>query len=293
MILELAQGPARVRLAPALGGRVTCLRLACGTADPVDILHPFPEVETDLLRWPKGGLYPLVPYWGRIREGRLATADGVVRLRPHPDAMPHTLHGPAHRHPWRIDWASETAARLLYEHAGDEDWPWRFRASLTVALPTPERCELALALENAGELSMPAGVGFHPYFASAETTRLVLDAGRDWPMDGAHLSLPVPGDPIAWDGAVNGPVTRQIVNWSGRARLCRPETDILLEAGSELGCLVLHRPLAAKFLCLEPVSHVADASNLAAAGAGGSGARSLAAGERLVTSLAIIVARHA
>jgi aldose 1-epimerase len=292
-LLELTQGAAHVRLAPALGGRVTRLRLAGGSAGPVDILHPFPEVETDLLRWPKGGLYPLVPYWGRIREGRLATAGGVVRLRPHPDAMPHTLHGPAHRHPWRTDWAREAAAQLHYKHPGDEDWPWRFRATLTVALPTPERCELALAVENAGEGAMPAGLGFHPYFAAAETTRVVLDAGRDWPMDDAHLSLPAPGDLMVWDGAVNGPVTCQIVDWNGRARLCRPEADILLEAGPDLGCLVLHRPAAAAFLCLEPVSHVADAFNLAAAGVAGSGARSLMPGERLMTSLAIVVARRA
>lgn len=290
MVLELAHGAARVRLAPALGGRVTGLRLACGPASVVDILHPFPEIETDLLRWPKGGLYPLAPYWGRIRDGRLATVSGVARLRPHPDAMPHTLHGPAHRHPWRVEWANSTAARLHYEHAGDEDWPWRFRTTLTVALPAPERCELVLALQNAGEGAMPAGIGFHPYFASAETTCLLLDAARHWPMDDAHLSLPMPGEPMAWDGVVNGPLTRQVTSWNGRALLRRPETDVILEAGPELGCLVVHRPAAADFLCIEPVSHVADAFNLAAAGTVGSGACSLAPGDRLMASLAIVTA---
>lgn len=137
---------------------------------------------------------------------------------------------------------------------------------------------------------MPAGIGFHPYFAAAETTRLVLDAARHWPMDGAHLSLPAPGELVEWDGMVNGPVTRQVTSWNGRALLRRPETDVLLEAGPELGCLVLHRPAVADFLCIEPVSHVADAFNLAAAGTVGCGACSLVPGDRLMASLAIVTA---
>ena len=32
------------------------------------VLHPYPEQHTDLDQWGKGGLYPLVPYSGRVRD---------------------------------------------------------------------------------------------------------------------------------------------------------------------------------------------------------------------------------
>lgn len=55
MITELAQGAARARLAPHLGGRVTALSLAAPGREAVELLLPFPEDTSELLHWPKGG----------------------------------------------------------------------------------------------------------------------------------------------------------------------------------------------------------------------------------------------
>lgn len=286
-MIELAQGDARARLAPHLGGRLTALWLATWPGRSAEILHPFPEAATDLLRWPKGGLYPLVPYWGRIRDSRLMEAGNMVPVAPHPDAAPHTLHGSAHRHPWVVRHQGASAATLAYDHPGDGEWPWPFRAVLGVSLPTPACCELRLTLANTGDLAMPAGIGLHPYFSDADRTRVLVSADREWPMDAAQLSLPVPGHPYALDGALIGPVTRQLSDWKGRAMLRRPEGELRLEASPSLGCLVLHRPAGADWFCLEPVSHVADAFNLAAQGVEGTGARRLSPGEELTASLSL------
>jgi aldose 1-epimerase len=293
-VIELVQGTARLRLAPHLGGRVTALRLAPPGVAAAEILHPFPEDTTDLLRWPKGGLYPLVPYWGRIRDSLVSTETGAVALLPHPDAAPHTLHGPAHRHPWRATSSDATSATLAYAHPGDAEWPWPFRATLDIALPAAERCVIGLTIENTGGAAMPAGLGLHPYFAAAGATRLVLTGAQEWPMDAAMLSLPTPSGPLAWDGPLEGPVTRQASGWGGRALLRRPGLDVALKASPELACLVLHRPANADWLCLEPVTHVADAFNLAAAGVECTGARTLASGERLAVRLVMeaAAARH-
>jgi len=286
-VMELVQGLARLRLAPQLGGRVTALRLAPPGGGPAEILQPFPEDTIDLLRWPKGGLYPLVPYWGRIRDSLVSTETGAVALLPHPDAAPHTLHGSAHRHPWQAMRSDATSATLAYAHPGDAEWPWPFRTTLDVALPAAERCVLGLTIENTGRAAMPAGLGLHPYFAAAGATRLVLSAAQEWPMDSAMLSLPAPSGPLTWDGPLEGPVTRQASAWGGCALLSRHGFDVTLQASPELAYLVLHRPASADWLCLEPVSHVADAFNLAAAGVQGTGARRLAPGESLAVRLVI------
>src|SRR3954452_16426816 len=104
-VIQLEAGHAVLRAAPALGGRITALRLVPeGASDSVDVLLPFPE-ETKpdaLLHWPRGGIYPLLPYGNRIRNARLVFRGRVHDLPARPDAARHTLHGPAHRAPWHV-----------------------------------------------------------------------------------------------------------------------------------------------------------------------------------------------
>ena len=56
---------------------------------------------------------------------------------------------------------------------------------------------------------------------------------------------------------------------------------IIIDLKGDLTNLVLHVPVGAPYACIEPVTHVADAFNLAAAGVEGTGARVLQPGETL------------
>jgi len=274
LITELAQGAARARLAPHLGGRVTALSLAAPGREAVELLLPFPEDTSELLHWPKGGIYPLVPYSGRIRDGRLRGEGGEVALRPHPDAAPHTLHGPAHRRGWELRAVTGCTARMVHDHPGDDEWPWALRADMAVALPAPDCCRLELRLENTAGIRAPAGLGLHPYLTAPDGSGLGLSAAREWKLDAAVLpEATAPAMPgVAWDGAVAGPVTRQLSDWGGQAVLRLPGQGILtLQASPGLGHLVLHRPAGVDWLCLEPASHVVDGFNLHALGVAGTG----------------------
>lgn len=287
MVIVLENGAARLRLAPMLGGRITALDLAA-EGRPAPVLFPFPEDATALLHWAKGGLYPLLPYWGRIRDSRLTTSDGPVTLRPHPDAAPHTLHGPAHRHAWQPVRIGEDSAEIAHDHAGDDEWPWPYRGTLQAALPTPARCEITLVLTNTGARPMPAGIGLHPYFADPGTARLSLAAGHEWPLDAAGLSTPAPLGPCAFSGAVPGGTTRQAGGWDGTAVITHPGAHITLQANTVLDHVVLHRPAGdVGWFCIEPVSHLADAFNMAAQGTPGTGATLLAPGQSLTARLSL------
>jgi aldose 1-epimerase len=292
LITELAQGAARARLAPHLGGRVTALSLAPPGRAAVELLLPFPEDTSELLHWPKGGIYPLVPYSGRIRDGRLLAAAGEVVLRPHPDAAPHTLHGPAHRRAWELRAMTGCSARMVHEHPGDDEWPWALRAELLVALPAPDCCRLELRLENMAPARAPAGLGMHPYFSAPDGSSLSLSAAREWMLDAAVLpeaaAPPMPG--VVWDGAVAGPVTRQLSDWGGQAVLRPPQGALTLQVSPLLAHLVLHRPAGVDWLCLEPASHVVDGFNLDARGVSGTGALWLNPGEAITATMTLTLA---
>ena len=51
-----------------------------------------------------------------------------------------------------------------------------------------------------------------------------------------------------------------------RDRLARANTRVVMTADAPLDFLVVYTPRARPFLCAEPVSHMTDAFNLAAAG---------------------------
>jgi aldose 1-epimerase len=275
-IHELTCGAATLRLAPALGGRVTSLRLAGGgVARPV--LLAFPEDATDLLHWPKGGIYPLLPYGNRIRDARLA---GHV-LRPHPDAAPHSLHGPAHREPWMLMAATSTGATLQLDRAADDQWPWRIACRLRFDLPAPDRARIVIGLHNADVTPMPAGLGLHPYLPHAPDAEVTIAAPVDWPVAPDGLAGVPRAAPALCGPLPRGPVTCYRSGWDGHAVAALPGGGRLAvtRLSGPLDHIVLHRPGDAPYLCLEPMSHVADAFNRASEP--GSGARILAPGEAL------------
>jgi len=293
----LRSGSLAATLAPAAGGRIT--RLSSGTAggETIDWLVPLADAVRgagfESTQWPKAGCYPLVPFSNRIRDGRLAGPQGRVQLPLHPGER-HALHGVGQQRPWRLEQHAADRATMSYVHApGDHGWPWAFRAEQAVALDAAG-LSLELRISNEGRESMPSGCGFHPYFPARFAHGLQFDARSVWPADAEFLaSAPVPtalADDYASVRALpDVECTRYYGEWNGQARMAAADGPAIeLLASAALQHLVLHRPGPGAYFCLEPVSHVADAANLAAARAD-TGWRLLAPGEAMECRLRLTV----
>lgn len=290
-IVELRAGAARARIAPALGGRITSLELAGAGGEVVPVLHPYPEAVTTLLPWAKGGLYPLIPYSGRIANARLRHEGALIELTAHPGGEPHALHGPAHRHAWTLSGATADAAELCYVHEPDADWPWAFETALNVHLE-PGRCTIELRLTNRSASTMPAGIGAHPYVVCEPGDEIVFSAGSRWQFDAdflaTHEEPAACGDVTLSAGMLGRELTCFHAGWRGVLQLRRRDGSALaIDADGRLDHLVVHRPADARYVCVEPVSHVANGFNLSARGIAGTGTRVLAAGESMRGSVGI------
>src|SRR2546426_1089250 len=79
------------------------------------------------------------------------------------------------------------------------------------------------------------------------------------------------------------------VGWRRRALIECPESGMRLVMAAEppLDFLVVYTPAGRAFFCVEPVSHVTDAVNLAAAGRTDTGFRILEPGETLRTAVTL------
>jgi aldose 1-epimerase len=292
-VVTLRSGPSEVRLLPAAGGRITTCTLIGRNGERQEILQPFPEHHLDLEHWAKGGLYPLVPYNGRIRNACLQLAGQAWPLAPHAGS-PHTLHGISQRRPWHVLDGGADRVRLRQVHVPDAHWPWPFEAGLDVSLDAGG-VHIAVHLRNTGSMPMPGGVGLHPYFVHRPGNVLRFVAGPGWPFDADYLPMDPPAGPgqrQAWtidDAAfAAGEVTHFVPDWDGHLDLCSPGAQrVRLAAGGALTQLVIHRPAQAPHVCVEPVSHVPDGFNLHARGVLGTGTRILAPGEQMQGHLAI------
>ena len=289
-VWELRCGGASVRLAPGAGGRVSALRLCAADGNPVDVLHPYPEDFFDPIRWAKGGIYPLIPYSNRIANAHVQVGGQAMALVPHPDALPHSLHGNAHAHAWHIAQEGPTRATMTLDCAASAAWPWHYTASMHVQLAETE-LRITVALRNVDARVMPGGIGLHPYLRHEPSARVGYRAATVWPPTAEFLpgaQRPPQADELyAPPRALPaGGLTHYLGGWDGVVTTDLPShlpggARLLMTADAMFGHLVVHRPDNLAYLCLEPVSHVADGFNLDAQGVRNTGARLLPPGDTL------------
>lgn len=285
-VITLNAGGACARLVPHAGGRVSALRLVGGSGEAVDVLHPYPEDFFDPIHWAKGGIYPLIPYSNRIANALLHVNGETHALRPHPNAMPHTLHGNAHAQSWQATQQGPDTATLTLDSPAGPAWPWHYTASLRFEL-TPSQLRVGLTLCNADQRTMPAGMGLHPYFRHDPAARLTYGATTLWPATQDYL----PGAPRALLAneqyetprrLPDGGMTDYVGGWDGTAIVDLPQgSQLSMRADPVFGHLVVHRPDTPLYLCLEPVSHVADGFNLATHGVANTGTHLLEPGDSM------------
>ncbi len=272
--VTLRAGTLSAELAPTCGGRLAMLRVD-GASGPVDIVPPLGPWRSEARSWPKEGAYPLFPYSNRIRGAVLHHAGRDVALRPHPAAPPHALHGPAHLRPWRLLSSDEANAEIALDYAPDEDWPWAFEARQAFAL-TPDGLTLRLSIRNRSDEPAPAGIGWHPYLLCAPASVWRHDAQTLWRL-GADFVPTGESVPYAAETDDNLYLSR----WSRAALVHADGSGVAIKGDPALDHLILHRPATGGYLCIEPVSHVADGFNLAARGVDGTGSVILQPGETL------------
>lgn len=288
--IEFGNSALRVEAMPELGGRLSRLQL---NADGVwhDALVPIGVDPTLPPRWPKGGAYPLVPYSNRIQNARLRHDGLDYELVLHPDAIPHTLHGHAHLRTWHVQAQSAETLAISYTHVADAHWPWAFHATQRFWVEDT-RLGIEIAVVNTDSRRAPAGIGWHPYFPINGDPTIALSAASEWLQNDANVATGevAPGPPhgLALD-AQGG--TRYLGGWQGHASF---ETGtglrIDLHANEPIGHMVVHRPPSINYLCLEPVSHVANGFNLAAAGQRETGTKNLMPGETMTGQLLLALA---
>jgi aldose 1-epimerase len=210
-LVTLRAGQAVAVLDPGAGGRIAALRV-----DGIDLLLTHGDGP---LSW---GAYPMVPWAGRLRDGRLGW-DGNVHDLPTHLLPPHAIHGTLVDAAWGVG-APITDTTAILEAPLGATWPFGGRALHRVTL-TGESLVASLEV-HADRRPFPAIVGWHPWFprtlrgpagtvggpAEVDVRATgMLRRGDDYVPTGDIVPVP----PGALDDCLIGVSSAPVVRWPG------------------------------------------------------------------------------
>jgi aldose 1-epimerase len=274
-VLVLAAGRARLTIDAARGGRIASLAI-----DGTELVVGPPDDRDTGFAW---GCFPMVPWAGRIADGRLDWRGEQHELRR--TLGGHAIHGVAFDREWDVLEAASTVA-VLRCRLGPAGWPFGGLADQRFAL-TP--AGLSVTLEVEAERAMPVVVGWHPWFrtngadptvrlAAHETLELdeLIPTGRRVAVnDRTDLRSAAGIEGRTLDDVYPGVRAPAVIDWPG--------LTLSIALDPLPATFVVYTPGAA--FCVEPQTGWPNAIALAGRGVPGTGVREVAAGERFEATM--------
>ena len=181
-------GPAlAVDVAPQAGGRIAQIHY-----QGMQWLVGHDEVPA-AIGW---GCYPMLPWAGRIRNGRFRFDGHDYRLPPTLGA--HAIHGVGFTSPWQVRRQGTAAIELALALPEDERWPFGGSATQHIAVGR-HGIRLRLSI-HAGVRAMPMpAIGWHPWFRKPDTLDFRPSACLPRDGDGIATLPPAAVPPGSWD----------------------------------------------------------------------------------------------
>lgn len=298
-LLTLRSSALEMQMAPSQGAACHRLRYLCADKCWVDVFRASPAGQQD----PFGcGSFAMVPYSNRLFDDRLLAAGRGMsasvtqaQISCNRSNVPFPIHGVGWTRAWDEMHRSPTSLKLAYTHQADAHWPYAHRAVQTVTLEA-SRVVFDLELHNLSVSPMPAGAGFHPFFAIEAGAILRFDASAVWAQDmqaRPQQRLSVEGLEIHdfrhGRQANSIEVNHCYAGVGSTVALDRPGAGVGVKIHScdALRHLVVYRPKDAEWVCIEPVSHATGAFSMTELHQPRHGVRELQPGELLQVRMEI------
>ncbi|ANY84055.1 hypothetical protein BB934_37995 (plasmid) [Microvirga ossetica] len=150
---------------------------------------------------------------------------------------------------------------------------------------------MTVGITNLDMEPFPFGLGWHPYLAWRPDYRVLHAARWWWPHDGEYLPT---GSRVALNGAdpLQDSRTAYLADWT-RVDIDRGEAAALsITASTCMSHLVIHRAPQNQYVCVEPVTHLANAFNTAEREWDQTGVRFLKPGESASGWIEVRITTH-
>lgn len=251
--LELHAGALRLAVRADLGACMTGLwhhtTPVLRSTEPGDLIASRPSAG-----------YPLVPYSNRVGHRHFRWDGKDYTTAANFGDNPHSVHGVAWLRAWERVSLSADDLVLRYQHEPDEHWPFAFDVKQHFAL-TPTQLRVELAFTNTAPVTQPVGLGWHPYFPKRGQSRLQIELSDRWESDASELPTHKVAEPGINTEVAQLDLDHCFDGWNGPAHI--RDEKFALQLSSSLHHLVIYTPRDKDYFCVEPVSHVSNAIQMA------------------------------
>jgi aldose 1-epimerase len=290
LLLRDRESGAAALVTPGQGANVVALRLAARGA-ALNLLIDEPARD-ELVSF---GSPVLFPYPNRVRDAAYTWAGRTYRLPPLPGSA-HAIHGLVRERPFTVearDTGDESATLTLAIRGRDlpelaDAYPFAFGLRITYTL-TAGRLTTSASVWNEGDVPMPFGLGFHPFFRAplAPDGRRddcmvqawgprVWETGDDGLPTGRILPVPPAADARGYPrlaGRALGTIYTGLAlddpgagTWSSRYLDPAAGVEVVVVAAAAFREVILFAPTTRPTVSIEPYTCTTDALNLQARG---------------------------
>jgi aldose 1-epimerase len=262
-VVDLVGGNYSARIEPERGALISALVWRDGDREIPLLNAPADRPQTD-----QGidffGCWPLVPFANRAFGGRLDCLDRHYTLPINDTDKNYTIHGFGWECAWTVEKRSQDKLQISHTCSGDFG-PYFYKALIDIALGD-DGASFAIGVVNTGGVSLPFGLGFHPWFPCDDNTRMMVEASHM--VDFAAGNRPIGHGPVGEEAdfrtsrliKTGAEVSVNYLDWSGMARLSYPGSHHLeITASEALRKPILWSPATDAFVCFEPQSHALGA----------------------------------
>lgn len=242
-----------------------------GEGGRVPLLREAPSDASDAL---SSGCYPLVPFGNRVRDNRFSFGGKDYSFEPNTDWDRHYLHGEGWQSSWSVIAQTASAVELAFSNRGGGT-PYVYDATQSFSL-SDGTLEIRMTVENRGDVALPFGIGWHPYFPLTPATTLSAPARRFWTEVEGWLPGEATAIPDDLDFSSPAPLPNRWVNngfedWSGEALVSWPERGTRLHLTADplfkhafifVSDTAFDPAFKRDYFCFEPMSHLANGHNL-------------------------------
>ncbi len=286
--LVLSSGQLQARVLPQIGAGLARLDYLRG-GQALPLLRP----------WTGGELAPrpnqlacsvLLPWSNRIAGG-FAVEGRHYPIAPNRVGEQYAIHGEGSTRPWQVLAQSANHAELGLDRS--DGAPFCYQARVVYRLEAASMV-VTLTLQNVGAVTLPFGLGLHPWMPRTAAATLQARARKVWLAGDDKLPRERVEIPAHWSfeqerGVPGDAVDNVFEGWDGKAAVSWPETGLRLSLEADCRYYIVYAPVGADFFCIEPVDHLINAHN-AAGGPQHNGLTLLAPGQQLSRTFRFSVA---
>ena len=290
-VVTLAAGDYQFELCPKGGGCMTAFRY-----QGIDLMRPATDEYWQNFEPRASGSFPLVPFSNRIADGRAIFEERTFHFPINMPPEPHTIHGDGWMAAWTVERHEPARAVLAHE---PENTAFTYKSRQIFEL-SADGLAASLEITNTGDENIPAGFGHHPYFPRTDDLTLEMPLSEVWLPDERKIPNSKVSVPDEWDFSspkrlapltdldhdFTGGEVRATLRWPGRG------ISLDIDADPAFQHVVVFVPPDRDYLCVEPVTHVANAVNMLAAGDQNTGLQILRPGETLEAVMRFKARRH-